>query len=65
MSSTQSSLRGIVLAGGEGVRLKEFVRERVGTDAPKGIVFSSLDVNFSIDAGGTQAIQTCERRKTL
>lgn len=35
MSITQSSLWGIVLAGGEGVRLKEFVRERVGTDAPK------------------------------
>ena len=35
MSSTQPSLWGIVLAGGEGVRLKEFVRERIGTDAPK------------------------------
>lgn len=35
MSITQSSLWGIVLAGGEGVRLKEFVQERIGTDRPK------------------------------
>jgi hypothetical protein len=35
MSRTPSSLWGIVLAGGEGVRLKEFVRERVDTDTPK------------------------------
>ena len=35
MTALKSSLWGIVLAGGEGVRLKEFVRERVGTDAPK------------------------------
>ncbi|WP_455242159.1 sugar phosphate nucleotidyltransferase [Petrachloros mirabilis] len=35
MKSTLSSLWGIVLAGGEGVRLRAFVRERIGTDAPK------------------------------
>lgn len=35
MKGTGSSLWGIVLAGGEGVRLKEFVHEHVGTDAPK------------------------------
>ena len=35
MSITQSSLWRIVLAGRAGVRLIEFVRERVGTDAPK------------------------------
>jgi mannose-1-phosphate guanylyltransferase len=35
MTAQKSSLWGIVLAGGDGVRLKEFVRERVGTDAPK------------------------------
>jgi hypothetical protein len=32
MSITRSSLWGIVLGGGEGVRLKEFVHEHVGTD---------------------------------
>ena len=35
MSIAQLSLWGIVLAVGERVRLKEFVRERIGTDAPK------------------------------
>lgn len=35
MSIIQSSLWGIVLAGGKVVRLKEFVRECFGTDAPK------------------------------
>jgi len=35
MTAVKSSLWGIVLAGGEGVRLKEFVRERIGTDVPK------------------------------
>lgn len=35
MNMTSSSLWGIVLAGGEGARLKAFVRERIGTDAPK------------------------------
>ncbi|WP_455379400.1 sugar phosphate nucleotidyltransferase [Petrachloros mirabilis] len=34
-SSIPSTLWGIVLAGGEGVRLKTFVREHIGTDAPK------------------------------
>ena len=65
MSRAQSFPRKIVLAAGEGVRLNEFVRERVDTDAPKGNVFSSPGVNFSVDAGYTQAMQTCERRKTL
>lgn len=64
MNRTQSSQRRIVLAGGEGVRLKEFVRERVGIDAPKGSVFPSPGVNFSVAAGDTQTMQTCERRKT-
>ena len=41
MSITQSSLWGIVVAGGEGVRLKEFVRDRVGTDALKQFCASS------------------------
>jgi hypothetical protein len=41
MSITPSSLWGIVLAGGEGVRPKEFVRERGGTDAPKQFCASS------------------------
>jgi len=41
MSITQSSLWGIVLAGGEEVRLKEFVRECFGTDAPKQFCASS------------------------
>jgi mannose-1-phosphate guanylyltransferase len=35
MTALKSSLWGILLAGGDGVRLKEFVRERVGTEAPK------------------------------
>jgi mannose-1-phosphate guanylyltransferase len=35
MNAMKSSLWGIVLAGGEGERLKEFVREHLGTDAPK------------------------------
>jgi mannose-1-phosphate guanylyltransferase len=35
MSATTSTLWGIVLAGGEGQRLKEFVREHAGTEAPK------------------------------
>lgn len=64
MSRTPSSLRRMVFAGGEGVRLKEFVRERVGIDAPKGSVFPSPGVNFSVAAGDTQTMQTCERRKT-
>ena len=63
MSRTPSSLRRMVFAGGEGVRLKEFVRERVGTDGHKGSVSSSPGVNFSVAAGDTQAMQTCERRK--
>lgn len=35
MSIAQSTLCGIVSAGGESVRLKTFVRDRVGTDIPK------------------------------
>ena len=35
MSSLQSSLWGIVSAGGEGVRLKGFVHEGSGTDVPE------------------------------
>lgn len=35
MKDNQSALWGIVLAGGDGVRLKEFVLERTGIDAPK------------------------------
>lgn len=35
MSIAQSILWGIVSAGGEGVRLKEFVRKCVGADVPK------------------------------
>jgi|APFre7841882630_1041343.scaffolds.fasta_scaffold09661_4 hypothetical protein len=35
MSIAQSFLWGIVSAGGEEVRLKEFVRTCVGTDVPK------------------------------
>ena len=35
MTAEKASLWAIVLAGGEGMRLKEFVRERVGIDAPK------------------------------
>ena len=35
MTTIGASLWGIILAGGEGVRLKQFVREQVGTDAPK------------------------------
>ena len=64
MSRTPSSLRRMVFAGGEGVRLKEFVRERVGTDGHKGSVFPSPGVNFSVAAGDTQTMQTCERSKT-
>ena len=41
MSITRLSLWGIVWAGGEGMRLKEFVRERIGTDAPKQFCASS------------------------
>ncbi len=41
MSITQSSLWRIMLAGGERVRLKEFVRECVGTDVPKQFCASS------------------------
>lgn len=35
MSIARSFLYGIVSAGGESVRLKKFVRDRVGTDIPK------------------------------
>lgn len=35
MSFPKGSLWGIVLAGGEGDRLRGFIRERTGTDAPK------------------------------
>ncbi|MEI8014595.1 MAG: hypothetical protein WCH20_07110 [Nitrospira sp.] len=35
MSNAQSFLWGILLAGREGVRLKEFVHKCVGTDVPK------------------------------
>jgi mannose-1-phosphate guanylyltransferase len=35
MSIARSSLWGIVLAGGEGTRLKEFARKHVGADVPK------------------------------
>lgn len=35
MSTTNASLWGIVLAGGEGERLKGFVRERFGAEVPK------------------------------
>lgn len=35
MSTNNASLWGIVLAGGEGERLKGFVRERFGTEVPK------------------------------
>lgn len=35
MNRTPSSLWGILLAGGEGMRLRAFVRERVGIDIPK------------------------------
>ena len=35
MSIAQSFLWGIVSAGGEGVRLKEFVLKCVGTEVPK------------------------------
>ena len=35
MNITGGSLWGIVLAGGDGKRLQEFVREHAGTDAPK------------------------------
>ncbi|HXX74594.1 MAG TPA: sugar phosphate nucleotidyltransferase [Nitrospiraceae bacterium] len=35
MNTTMGSLWGIVLAGGDGLRLKEFVREHTGTEAPK------------------------------
>lgn len=35
MSAERASLWGIVLAGGEGERLKGFVREQLGTDVPK------------------------------
>jgi len=35
MSASHASLWGIVLAGGEGERLKGFVRERFGTEVPK------------------------------
>jgi hypothetical protein len=40
MSITQSTLCGIVSVGGESVRLKKFVRGRVGTDVPR--QFSAL-----------------------
>lgn len=35
MSITSSSLWGIVAAGEEGARLKDFARDRIGTDTPK------------------------------
>lgn len=35
MGKLNSNLWGIVLAGGEGERLKGFIRERLGSDAPK------------------------------
>lgn len=35
MTTNGAPLWGIILAGGEGVRLKQFVREHVGSDAPK------------------------------
>jgi len=35
VNTTMGSLWGIVLAGGDGLRLKEFVREHTGTEAPK------------------------------
>jgi hypothetical protein len=41
MSIAQSFLCGIVSAGGESVRLKKFVRDRVGTDIPKQFCASS------------------------
>ena len=41
MSIAQSFLCGIVSAGGESVRLKKFVRHRVGTDALKQFCASS------------------------
>jgi hypothetical protein len=44
MSIAQLFLCGIVSAGGESVRLKNFVRDRVGTDIPK---------QFCASSGGT------------
>lgn len=41
MSITQSTLCGVVSAGGETVRLKKIVRDRVGTDIPKQFCASS------------------------